>query len=274
MGLDIYLRYCENWDEHKRKQELYEEKSNEFWGVIKDRKYEEIPKPELEEIRKKCEDYAIGLGLNPSGDDHLVTDIEDPSKKYPNHYFKVGYFRSSYNDSGINTVLRNFLGENSDLYYIFNVGKEHEYMILPDWGLALFRVKQIKKKFKNKLKETGGIYCFSLLSASTVPNHVPVSSKKEAIEKFLSLKPKKPDPFGDSFSNIDGFFSLTKPIEVYAIIQGKSQYDVFGEQEVYIVAKDKTYLKFYKQALEIIEETILYVLSEPDKQNYRLAWSS
>jgi hypothetical protein len=44
-------------------------------------------------------------------------NIQQNSKKYPTHYFKVGYFRSSYNEWGLNRVLTKTIGK--DLYYIF-----------------------------------------------------------------------------------------------------------------------------------------------------------
>jgi hypothetical protein len=32
-------------------------------------------------------------------------EVEEPSAKYPEHYFKIGYFRSEYHENGINDVL-------------------------------------------------------------------------------------------------------------------------------------------------------------------------
>jgi len=95
------------------------------------------------------------------------------------------------------------------------------------------------------------------------------------MQRYIENKPQAKDKNFSSYSNIDGYFSMDEPIEVYAIIQGKSEYKFTGEQqETYVIAKDKTKLKFYIQALDIIEETIHYVLTQPNPQNYRLSWSA
>ena len=54
-------------------------------------------------------------------------EIDDP--EYPDHLFKIGYFRSSYNPSGLNNVLGK-LGVD-DLYGIFDCPGEGK--IVPDW---------------------------------------------------------------------------------------------------------------------------------------------
>lgn len=276
MGLDVYLEYCENWEEYQRKQELYSTETTKIWnGIQKDRTWETLTQAEKDLANSQCKEYAASLGLGEWGGDPSCSMIEINSKKYPDHYFKIGYFRSSYNDGGINRVLSNNLGENSDLYYIFNVQDNHEYQFTPDWNLAFDRVREVKKRLKERIKETGGVYCFSVHQYKDYEN--AVTSRAEAIQRYLKSKPKDVTKNKDfaTYSNIDGYFSMDKPIEVYAIIQGKSEYKFTGEQqETYVVAKDKTKLKFYVQALDIIEETIYYVLSQPNSQNYRLAWSA
>jgi hypothetical protein len=59
--------------------------------------------------------------------------IKFPSQRYPEHFFKVGHFYSSNNDSGINRVLSDSIG--LDLHSIFNPLDEDYFQ--PDWNLAL-----------------------------------------------------------------------------------------------------------------------------------------
>lgn len=68
--------------------------------------------------------------------------IEMKSRLHPNHYCEIGYLRSSYNSGGLNSVLRNVLGEDRDLYYIFQPNNEYEFR--PDWKAALGRAKEIR----------------------------------------------------------------------------------------------------------------------------------
>jgi len=46
-----------------------------------------------------------------------------------------------------------------------------------------------------------------------------------------------------------------------------------GKEDIYIVHKDSG-LGWYVEALEIVVETIEYVLNQPDPETYYLVWSS
>lgn len=278
MGLDVYLKYCKDWEKYEANQKLYEEGTNKIWetetGQYKD--YNSIPKEIRDSTNKKCKDFAISLGFTENGDDltNECQTIELSSKKYPEHYFKIGYFRSSYNPGGINSVIRDLLGDGFDLYYIFERNNEDEYYFKPEWNESLLRTRIVRKKLKKEIKKSKGFSCFTVDSMFALSED-SISSKKKAMELFLKELGVKKSFYG-AFTNKHGYFSLDKPIEVYAIIQGKGQ-NMFTEKqaESYIIYKTKSnHYKWYIQALDIVEETIKYVLAQPDQENYRLAWSS
>lgn len=134
MGLDINLHH-------------YKKPLREFLEAIEncEKKYKELREETRIELGIDSQD-SLGLkfwnllenkckhfGMNKYGvfdDNDFLSSVNMPSKKYPNHYFRIGYFRSSYNSSGINYVLRDRLG--IDLYDIFDA-KDSGYYVEPDW---------------------------------------------------------------------------------------------------------------------------------------------
>jgi len=106
MGLDVYLYRCADRAKAKALEEQYETESSAIWEAITgDRKYEECSDAEKDEARAQTKALAERLGLGEWGDNPACEKVELPSTKYPDHYFKVGYWRSSYNGAGINSIL-------------------------------------------------------------------------------------------------------------------------------------------------------------------------
>ena len=60
-----------------------------------------------------------------ASEDYAHEDV--PSEKYPDHLFNRRYLRSSYNGSGFNSAVSDFIGGDSDLYWIFEGVKRDEY---------------------------------------------------------------------------------------------------------------------------------------------------
>jgi hypothetical protein len=211
--------------------------------------------------------------------------IEEPSKLHPDHLFKLGYFRSSYNGAGINSVMENAIGET--LYSLIPASDNPEYMFQPDWDAARGRVVSAIDRMKVMDKDCP-VRVNEVHTMGFGRNKVP-SSAKEALDIFknemASHKGHSSNPFRNglllfegkrmfsSYSNINGEFYLDKrhPLKVMAMIPGERVGFMPGPT-VYVVTKDD--YKFYIEALEIVLETIDYVLAKPDKDKYWLRWSS
>jgi len=63
------------------------------------------------------------------------------SEKYPEHMFKIGYMRSSYNSGGFNHVVEELVGH--DLYWLFGVDGVDEYRVMPNWNTASTRCQML-----------------------------------------------------------------------------------------------------------------------------------
>lgn len=265
MGLDIYLYRYENKELTDTLETKYQEFSKSNWG---DKSYESLSQEEKDQLSAADKRYAAELGLDSWGYDKINKEqIEFPSKKYPDHYFKIGYFRSSYNDGGINRILLN-LGLSS-LARIFNTNDDG-YVISPDWTLALIKVKEVI----DQLKQKPNLRCFDV-SWNTFrnPNDCKITDESEALLTYMEERNKNNDKDFSSYSNINGIFNHSEPIKVYGILSGVKK-ALFTDQLLpcaYVVCDGPN--EWYIQALEIVQETIEYVLEQPDKDKYFLHWS-
>ena len=258
MGLDIYLyRYINRQDTEKREND-YQEYSDKLWSEVSE--YKTLSDEQRDEIRKKCSDYAKSLGLDEWGDDILTKfKIEDNSKMYPEHLFKVGYFRSSYNSGGINRVLSNMSLPTLD--EIFEV--ENEYVVQPDWEKVLKNVESVIEKLKEK-----GSYRVEAISGNWF-KETSVTSEADALNVFLEeIKEIQNKNF--NYTNSNGYFYNSEPLKVLAMIPGKQT--LLGQRDCTYVVTESDNL-WYIQALEIVKETIEYVINSEMKEQYYLHWS-
>lgn len=261
MGLDIYLYKYENFEETTRKEKLHRDFEEKLW---EDLDYDSLSNEEKEGMRNKSKEYAKSLGLDEWGsDEETKHQVETFHPKYPDHYFKIGYFRSSYNDSGIERILSNMGLPN--LKDVFNHEKE-DYIFQPNWENSLKNVNSLIEEFAKK-----GAYRVHDVSPNLF-REPDVNSEKEALEVFIhELSGRKgDDPEMNSYTNAKGEFYLSEPLKVVAMIPGTS--NLLGQRPcTYIVTEsDNTW---YSQALEIVRDTIQFVLDQEDKEKYYLRWS-
>lgn len=264
MGLDIYLSRYENFEKKQELEEKYRFFDGMTWEEAGD--YDSLSEELKESIREKCKEYALSLGLDEDGSmEEGVESIEEAHPDYPDHYFKIGYFRSSYNNGGIERILRNL--DLPTMHDIFDK-TDDEYEFSPDWESSLWRCESAIEQFKSK-----GAYRAHSVSQN-IFKESNIHSEKEAIDIFMKEleKDKMRDPGQEkyNYSNSHGEFNFAEPMKVLAMIPGTQK--IFREAPcVYVVTEsDNTW---YLQALEIVRDTIKYVLSKEDKEKYYLRWS-
>lgn len=269
MGLDIYLYRYENRQATEELEAQHNEKSEANWTSAG--KYDDLTDDVKDRIRAENKAMAVSMGLNEGGDDPRKQCIEIQHPKYPDHYFKIGYFRSSYNGGGINRVLSN-LGL-PDLYELFNRDNESAYVWAPDWTMCMVRVNEVIEKLR-----AAPNYCCFEVDANEFSDRKLPATQGEALAIAVA-KLKEATSFGeDGFSNIDGHF-FPNGIKVFALLPGQRQ-SIFGALHKVDAKRATTYVvtesenEWYVQALEIVRDTIQYVIDQPDKDKYFLHWSS
>lgn len=210
--------------------------------------------------------------------------IELPSERVEGDtLFKIGYFRSSYNSGGINSVLRD--AGLPDLYHIFPEGNDG-YIFAPDWAKALDRCKDVIAQFETECEEGGRLTFRATDFAARGPYHDPTpTNEAEALELFmqeyesvkerdLKLKEKGEEkhPFmSNNYGNGKGTFMFDDPYEAVGFIGGTA----FMGPCVYVIHRVKAELMdSYRDALEIVQETIEHVLNSGEPERFYFHWSA
>jgi hypothetical protein len=191
--------------------------------------------------------------------------IENTHPKYTDHYFKIGYFRSSYNGGGINNVLSN-LGIPT-LYYIFSA--KDKYKFKPDWNDALVKCNEVYEALKAK----PNLRCFEVgwNEFFGSPDTATITSEAEALEAYAK-ESRRDTTFKEGYSNAVGHF-YPSGLKVFGLISGAKK-RFFVDQKLpctFVVMEGEN--EWYLQALEIVKDTIEFVLSQKDKSKYSLHWS-
>jgi hypothetical protein len=264
MGLDVYLYRYENYADTTQREQTYERESEAVWSRVSGGlKYEQLTETQKEQARSAAATVAVALGLDNCGSDESgKTKIEIDSAKYPQHYFKVGYFRSSYNDAGIDRVLEARIG--TDLAAI--CGYTSEYAFQPDW----LSMRSLAERALADLKTANQKRPFRAVSVSPNPFGGSTFAKSEAAALDVFDKVRARQHSDGAFGCQDGDFWLGDPLKVRGAIAGDGS---FGPC-MYLVYEDSAdNLAWYEQALEIVIETADYVLAQADPQKFWLHWS-
>ena len=217
---------------------------------------------------------AKRLGLNEDGEHPGRRRIDLNSTKYPEHMFKIGYFRSSYNSGGINHVLRDMIGK--DLYDVF-IHTDDEYEFAPDWNDSKLHAEALLDAYRKKIAETGGV---SVMEIRYGLKHNNINSVQDALaswQKKLEERKSKENQGFDSFGCLDGEFFMKDPLKVVAIMPGAGK-RIFGngdEPRTYVLYKGDDNHRWYEQALEVVIETIDWVLEQKAPgSKFMLHWSA
>ena len=271
MGLDVYLKRFENYAASQRLKAEYERRMDEAWEQMANRRNEdEISSQEEEIYSQQCRKIARTIGLDSNGEDPLVQTIRLPSRQYPDHRFKIGYFYSSNNDSGINRILSDAIG--IDLHSIFNPLEEEYFR--PDWTLARDICLKAIADFTTHIEQ----HPYGVVPLTFDPNISPIqaqiTSKALALQKLVAMKEQITDTQPNTFGGWAGDFFLTEPLEVLAVIPGTAGFLDRPDLPCFYIVFQHKHLDFYLQGLEIVLETIEYVLEQPDSDKYYLEWSS
>jgi hypothetical protein len=264
MGLDIYLSYYSDYKKSKKNEKIFEDLSENLWDEVKAQEGDELCEKTKNRVFEYLKKEAEKLGLDEYGCDITYeTRIEKNSELYPKHNFKIGYFRSSYNGSGINGILKDL--NIPDLYDIFEPGDEYEFV--PNWANALNVVQDSIQLLK---KDEG--YRVETISANMFAPDEVAKNPLAAMELFKKQLNQKHSKDFTAYSNRDGHFYMDKKgLKVHALMPGK---DHFDRPCTYVVYQPKDGNKYYLQALEIVKETIEYVIAQENPQAYYLRWSA
>jgi len=216
----------------------------------------------------------VGLDIYLSG-----PGIEEDAKSllHPEHYSNRSYLRSSYNESGFNSVAGALL-DGRDLYWVFGdaieSGGGESQPTKRQLQAALRRAKNLRDDLAKA--ENLGVSFFSpnpWKDANRKPDSPaePVSDEsalaifREQAKGYAERVDKGDTFIGGSYSNYHGSFFLDEPMKVRALIEGKG----FGGKGFYAVYDSD--LTFYNELADIVVEFIEYALTS---ESPTIIWSS
>lgn len=294
MGLDIYVYRTKNWDKYKEtldkinkagkaSEAVWEEhelSKGKSWNDIAeaDRDVVSAAAKEAEEKTgkelglKRDDNTSYPSWLNPYEEDLA----EEKSKKHPKHeLFNLGYFRSSYNGSGINSILTDRVGYS--LYEIFEYNDDDEYEFTPNWIKVKKNALEAKAALKKAYKESGNVGVYHVSSNMFSPDAgKEVNSDAKALEVYREEMKANGENGGErepyNYSNIKGEFMPAKPLNVRALIHGVEQFGGARPATYVVFELDKGTPKFYLDALDIIAETAEMAIDDKE-YTYYLHWS-
>ena len=274
MGLRITLHQFKNGlppDFLKRNKTFQEAEDNLldtfYHGSTTAKTYAQLDPVQKGELAQRMEtlqkEYHVTRAMNPDGTvhKHVVKD----STLHPGHSFRVGSWFSSSTEAGLNSVLRDYVGR--DLYSCFGVEGRWSQ---PDWEDSLERVQALLADFKSATTEGFRVMPLTYNPFKDVKKEA-IKTSNDALISWCIEQRKVPKD--DIYANRHGTF-FPKDVEIHAAIEGV---DITGAPTQYLIYKkrdtdDPKHFVFYLEALEIIIETIEYVLAQADPSQYVLQW--
>lgn len=275
MGLDVHMRrYTVPMEEFERREAEAEAISTAVW----DRHNKRVDSTQWTEADRKawsddCEASYTAAGFDKDGGSSACEDIEFPSAKYPNHYFKIGYLRSSYNSNGINSVFGR-LGL-ADLNAIFDRTDDSEYRFRPDWAAVKSRTVDVLRQYRGiRAKPFSNLDIEEVRAGFCAPLDGTEASLLAQVREELTENAKRPAFGGGGYSNVKGQF-FPDGRTIHAIVRGKPGFLGTGVYFVTSIPKNSDG-DFYEQALEILIETCDWALAQPQESRDQLYlhWSS
>lgn len=262
MGLDIYLT---PWAEAQADRQ-----HNDEW----DAKWAAKERGEITQ-----EEFDAWIKANP-----IVLDRGEKvaSKLWPEHLCTPRYLRSSYNDSGFNRAVPEFLvgtdfeGEGS-FYWIFEpMGREWDgdsgeldRRDLPRLVQCLERARAVAQALRALSSGKNG----PLRTISVAPVVPPTLDAQgalvwaqEALERAASTQ-----GLSGGWSSRDGFFAGPEGMTIVAAVHGR---DVLGRECVYLVYRADEQVEWYAQTADIAAEFIeeaAYLIARDGK--VEMVWS-
>lgn len=282
MGLDVYLYKktapAAEFERRQKAADIIEKKTEALYA---DQAYNTMTDAEKDAVYKRSEEVAaaeaaiLDVPLDKYGSVQMPEEcVEINSARYPDHYFKVGYFRSSYNSEGINSVMKRL--SLPDLYEVLGYEHGSDYLFTPNWSEVHERALSAARAIRGS--EAGDIDIMDISANMFGGDERLPRNEQEALAIVLNELKRSRSFRDDGYSTISGSF-YPKGIEVVAMMPGFTDSftkAMFNKSTpcTYIAFRKKGGNEWYAQAMEIVAETCEYVLAHEDPSAFHLHWSS
>ena len=265
MGLDVYLHKCADRAAAAEREARVDAVAD---GIRNQIDWRTATDDEKQRVRDEIQRIYAEHDCDTCGRPNEDQSIEIGSARYPDHLFKIGYFRSSYNNGGVNSVLR-ALGM-PDLYDMFDAS--NGAYAAPDWAAARGRVTDVIAGIDAVIADPLGRFVTHEIPISQEPFDSESSALDAFKERYRQWQDSPHRGHFDSFTSHNGTFFMSG-VPIYGIVRAE---DMYGGR-LYLITdgthEGEHYLTWHRKALAIVLETIDYVLGQPDTDDYYLIWS-
>lgn len=189
------------------------------------------------------------------GEEHPYVRHENvPSEKYPEHYFKRTYLRSSYNSGGFNNVVPAMVGGSGDLYWIFEPLGRDWRQGEDDAPLTTAELPGLREARERALRVAAKIRESEPLRVITVTENLFKPNDDIDDERALAIYREEAEKVVHAdmgwYSNGRGEFFRKDPPTILAAIHGRQ----LGRPAVHLVYRDAEGATWYAEAAEITAE--------------------
>ncbi|MEO7717342.1 MAG: hypothetical protein ABIY70_14165 [Capsulimonas sp.] len=284
------------WDEHRRlEEEVFGDRISNMW-----KRGGEITQAQHEEYSRRCREASLAMGFDENRNHHeSEEDIRFPSKRYPDHFFDVGFIRTSYEHNGFDQVLK--ILTRKDLAYIFDVvthlgSPNSASTYFPNWLLVAARLAEVSQEFNRRVKEADGAFL-------TVVNwiHEPLRDATDVLQRYVNNRDleKYDKLINEEDSKAAGVWYPEQPITSIDIakqrVQGNQDVPIFPygplplhgltrgyiqyhsndqpKEVLFLVTECLGVYDFYVQGIEIIQEMVDLVLAHPEPNKFAIDWN-
>ena len=181
---------------------------------------------------------------------------EVPSIAHPDHLCNRRYLRSSYNSSGFNSAVVDYIGEDTDLYAIFDglTVDDYDVALVPEDIPVLEKAKQRALDVAQRLRDSDALRVEALGSPSIgAADHLwsELPSAHAVLEWYRDETKRPASPWGGAYSCAKGFVAH-EGFTVLAITLGR---DVLGRPSPMVVYRaDAETKQSYVATAEIVAE--------------------
>lgn len=241
MGLDVYL--------NSRAEQRTEDAFNAAWERFAEQWEDKPDSPDKQAAVKALPTYEGRSSV--------------ASERYPDHFWNRRYLRSSYNGAGFNRAVPDMVGEEHDLYWIFEpvIGDDPEPYEIP---LSAEQIPDLEATRERAVAVAAEIRASDPLRTTTVSTHIGPAdhmwsappTQEQALAWYREEKQGhegKPFPFGEGYSCAKGdIMGFSEGLEVLGATLGR---DVLGQPcGILIYRMNPDLQEEYAQAAEIAAE--------------------
>lgn len=290
MGLDVYLyRYDITPEEYEKRAEAVEasgiekalrkQAAAETGMPLNADGYPDWASPKGEATRdtyiarhhELCAEHQIDEYGSPTGYG-IREEIRNDSALHPEHMFKIGYFRSSYNSAGTNRILQKTCGKSLDDIF---PSDGDTYARKVDWSVSLVAARALRDEYKAFLEKNGDLD--TVVVSHNFFSGLSKISEEDALKQYLEERARqstRESPY--NYSNGVGEFFAKNAFRVVAAIPcagslGTPAVTLIGQWERDPSAKDEP--NWYVAALDVVVETCEWVLAQAHPERFYLHWS-